>query len=376
MTALFAMTHVAHADPWPFVDRQLRGTMETVPANQYLHVATSAWALTSAGAWTSGFFPGTLWAMYARTADPVWRHEAHAQQAAIDGQKTRTDTHDLGFMFFPSFVNAYRLTAIDAYRQTALTAASSLDLRWQPTVGVIKTSWPASGTGEVKTIVDTLMNLELLFWGSASGGKVSWAQHAKSHALKTAAAHVRPDGSTYHVVTYSSATGAVRSKGTATYWATHVPADHVPPWDFEVPDPSSAPKDTSAAAITASGLLDLAQADPDPAYRNAALTLAQATLASLTATYLAQGTDNPTVLREGTQGRGGKFHAGLIYGDYYFLEALLKAQAMGLSFDAPPAEVVNLAVRGVTASSHDGNMPANTLDGKLSTHWSANGNGQ
>ena len=135
---------LAHADPWPVADQQLRGTLEDVAANRYPHVAASAWNITDASAWTCGFFPGTLWAMYYHTGNPMWRAEAESQQAAIESQKTRTNTHDLGFMFFPSYVNAYRLTGHPPFAQVALTAASSLDTRYVPGAGIIKTSWPAS----------------------------------------------------------------------------------------------------------------------------------------------------------------------------------------------------------------------------------------
>jgi unsaturated chondroitin disaccharide hydrolase len=412
---LLCLGSFAHADPWPFVAQQLTATLGKVAANRYPHYAASAWTVTDATAWSSGFFPGTLWTMYDHTGDPMWRAEAESQQAAIESQKTRTTTHDLGFMFFSSYVNAYRLTGHDPYCQVALTAAGNLAARFKPAVGVIHTAWPGSATGEVKTIIDIMVNLELLFWASANGGNPSWATQAHSHALRTAAEHVRPDGSTYHVVTYYASNGTVKSKGTAQgynaestwargqawaiygftmayrytgdpallqvarrtadYWLGHIPTDEVPYWDFEAPDLTTQPRDSSAAAIAASGLLDLATLDPDAMRQQGYLAQALATLESLSSTaYLAQGTSNPAILLHGTSNKPANkgVDAGLIYGDYYYLEALIRA---GAYVPPPPAEV-NLAVKAVTASSHDGNMPQNTLDNNLSTRWSANGDGQ
>jgi unsaturated chondroitin disaccharide hydrolase len=415
LMGLVGLVATAHADPWPFAARQLQATLTAVPADRYPHYAASAWTLTGASAWTSGFFPGTLWAMYYHTGDPMWRAEAEAQQKAIEAQKTRTTTHDLGFMFFPSYVNAYRLTNHDAYRQIAVIAATNLDKRYKPAVGVIHTAWPGSETGEVKTIIDIMVNLELLFWASQNGGPSNLAAHAHSHALRSATDHVRSDGSTYHVVTYNDSTGAVKSKTTAQgynaestwargqawaiygftmayrytgdtrllnaarlvadYWMSHLPPDDVPYWDFEAPNLTTQPHDSSAAAIATSGLLDFAQIDPDAGRRATYLAQAQATLNSLASVaYLAQGTSTPSLLRHGAQGKGGQMDVGLIYGDYYFLEALIRAEVFGPQ--NPPPAVINLAPKAVIASSHDGNVPQNTLDNKPSTRWSANGDGQ
>jgi unsaturated chondroitin disaccharide hydrolase len=189
---------------------------------------------------------------------------------------------------------------------------------------------------------------------------------AVSHARNTARDHVRPDGSTYHVVEYSARTGAVLSRHThqgysdsstwargqawavhgftmayretgealfldtarrtADYFLAHLPADHVPYWDLDLPSLDGEPRDTSAAAIAASGLVELAGLEPDRRasrrYRAAATDI----LASLSSpAYLAADTDRGAILRHGTQHKpDGNFDTGLIFGDYFFLEALLR----------------------------------------------------
>jgi unsaturated chondroitin disaccharide hydrolase len=413
---LLSIIPSARADIWTFAAQQLTASLGAISSARYPHYTnptTQAWVITDASAWTSGFFPGALWLMYQQTGDPSWRTAAEARQAGIESQKTRTNTHDLGFMFFTSFGNASRLTGHDPYRQVVLTAAGSLATRYSSVVGCIKTSFPSGTSTDFKTIIDTMMNLELLFWASQHGGQAAWAQMAQSHALRAAAEHVRSDGSTYHVVNYSPTTGAVKGRSTAQgyntestwargqawaiygftmayrytrhstllqaarltadYWISHVPADEVPYWDFEAPNLTTQPRDSSAAAIAASGLLELSQLDPNATRRQAYRAQAQATLTSLSSpAYLAQGTPNDAILLHGTSNQPkGNVDTGLIYGDYYFLEAMIRAQ------DLPPqTSDVNLPVAAVTASAHDGNVPQNTLDNNLNTRWSAQGDGQ
>jgi hypothetical protein len=196
---------------------------------------------------------------------------------------------------------------------------------------------------------------------------------AVSHALNTREQHVRADGSTYHLVNYDPATGAVQSKGTvqgysaestwsrgqawavygftmayretgdprfletaratADYFIGHLPADHVPPWDFQAPPVPTPPRDSSAAAIAAAGLLELSRLEPDAGRRQHYFATAQSILLSLSSpAYLAEGTPSQSVLLHGTRNKpSGSYDTGLIWGDYYFLEALLRATVGSLA---------------------------------------------
>jgi len=182
-----------------FVHQQLSRSTLTVATTAYPQStnATGTWNTTAASAWTSGFFPGTLWLAHQQSADHAWDSLAEAWQAGIESQKSNTSTHDVGFMILGSFGNAYRLTGNDAYRQVVLQAAASLATRYSSLVGCIR-SWDSSS--EFRVIIDNMMNLELLFWASKNGGDPVWYDMAVSHALKTAVNHLRADGSTYHVV--------------------------------------------------------------------------------------------------------------------------------------------------------------------------------
>jgi unsaturated chondroitin disaccharide hydrolase len=303
--------------------------------------------------------------MYEETNNSIWKDKAIQWQTGIESQKTNTGTHDVGFMFLTSFANGERLTQNPSYTPILLTAATSLASRYNPTVGAIK-SWDGPPS-TFKVIIDNMMNIELLFWGARHGGSQSWYDMAVSHAKKTAANHVRPDGSTYHLVNYNPQNGTVTSRQTvqgyadsstwsrgqawaiygfsiayreshdpeflltarktADYFIAHLPPDHVPYWDFQAPGIPNEPRDTSAAAIAASGMLELAKLETDPIFAAKYQTAAKDILSSLMSPlYLSDGSTTQAILLHGTQNKNnGNFDTGLTFGDYYFLDALKKA---------------------------------------------------
>jgi unsaturated chondroitin disaccharide hydrolase len=327
------------------------------------------WQLADADNWTSGFFAGSLWLMDEQTGDPVWRRRAERWTAGLESQKTRTDTHDLGFMIFDSFGWQYQLTNDPHARDVAVQAAGSLATRFNPAVGAIK-SWdvdpndPQTPGWRFPVIIDNLMNLQLLFWAAGQpGGDPAFAQLATRHALTSTRVHLRPDGSTAHVALFDPVTGAFQRQetwqghsATSTWsrgqaWAIHgftdayresmrpelldaaqraadwylawLPADRVPYWDFEAPDIPRAPRDASAAAIAASGLAELGRltaGERGAGYRRAA----QDILASLASSYLTLGTPNQAVLTHsvGFFRQDSEVDVGLVYADYYLLEAI------------------------------------------------------
>jgi unsaturated chondroitin disaccharide hydrolase len=350
-----------------FAAVQLDATTQAISTTRYPSATGSsgAWSTTGPAEWTSGFFPGSLWLLYERTGDAGWRGATEAWLVELEDEKNDISTHDVGFKIFPSFGNGQRLTGSEAYRQVVLTAAGSLATRYSPTVGAIR-SWNGPTSSDFRVIIDNMMNLEILFWGASHGGDPAWYEMAVQHALTTRAQHVRADGSTYQVVNFDPATGAVKSRTThqgyddestwsrgqawavygftmsyretgdarfldtarqaADYFIAHLPDDGVPYWDFELPSTAGEPRDSSAAAIAAAGLLELSRLDPDPSRAEGYVDAARAILASLASpSYLAEGTGNAAVLLHGTQNRpDDRFDTGLVYGDYYFLEALLR----------------------------------------------------
>ena len=359
--------HASADEALRFAGFQIERTAAQLPPERYpLNTnATGAWEHKSSSNWGSGFFPGSMWLLYQHTFDPAWKARAEHWQAPIERHKLNTSTHDVGFMIFSSYGNAYRLTGDEAYRGVVLTAAQSLASRYSPTVGSIR-SWNTQT--DFRVIMDNMVNLELLFWAARHGGDPAWRDMALSHALKTRENHVRPDGSSVQIVDYDQATGLVIGKSTkqgltndstwsrgqawaihgfttayretgdprlletarrtADWFIAHAPADGVPAWDFAATAPDE-PRDSSAAAVAASGLLELGRRDPNRWRAQRYLHAGRAVLASLISrAYLARGTANSAVLLHGTYTKpGGNFDTGLTWGDYYLLEALLRERA-------------------------------------------------
>jgi len=325
--------------------------------------------LAKAADWTSGFFPGSLWYLGEATADDSWNTAARRYTAGLESMKHNRRTHDIGFMLQCSFGNGYRLTADSHYRDVLLAGAESLAARFNPTVGCIK-SWDTRAEWPFPVIIDNMMNLELLLWASRTVGDPQFRRIAESHADVTLRHHFRPDGSTYHVVDYDPATGAVRKRQThqgaadesawarGQAWAVYgytlmfretghasyrdqaqktaefilrhprMPADAVPYWDFDAPASPPPPRDASAAAVMSSALFELSGfvGEVDAArYR----TFALAQLRSLaSAAYRAPLGENGCFLllhSTGSFPRRSEVDAPLNYADYYFLEALLRA---------------------------------------------------
>jgi unsaturated chondroitin disaccharide hydrolase len=369
-------------DDLEFARTQLTTTAASVPADRYptRTAPTGEWVTTGPGYWTSGFFPGSLWLSYEATGDPDLRLQAETRQAGIEAQKLDITGNDQGFKVLGSFGNAARLTGSDAYRRVVLRAADSLASRFRPVVGATR-SWGSGPSPDFTVIVDNLMNLELLFWASKHGGDPALYGMALSHALRTMRNHVRRDGSTYHVVDYSPATGLVKrrrtrqgyardstwSRGqawavygftmayretgdprlletarrTADWFITHLPPDRVPYWDFDAPGIPNAPRDSSAAAIAASALLELAALEPDAARAARCRGSAESIIGSLSsADYLARGRPTGAILMHGTQDRPREsYDTGLVFGDYYFLEALLRYRSTPQPPDSPELDI-------------------------------------
>ena len=248
--------------------------------------------------WTSGFFPGSLWYLAEATGDAKLRAAAIAQNAGLVPSKNNRSTHDVGFVLYCSFGNGLRLGGDASYRDIMLTGAESLSRRFNPNVGAIQ-SWDKRNGWEFPVIIDNMMNLELLMWASRTSGYPRFREIAIAHAATTLKNHFRADASSVHVVDYDPATGAVRTRVThqgaadTSAWARgqawglygytmmfretqnpvylaqaqkiaafilnhpRLPADKIPYWDFDAPAIPNEPRDSSAAAIMCSALLEL-----------------------------------------------------------------------------------------------------------------------
>jgi unsaturated chondroitin disaccharide hydrolase len=320
--------------------------------------------------WTSGFFPGCLWYLFEATGDAKWKDAAMKFTALLEPEQHNQRTHDVGFMLYCSYGNGLRLTRNPAYRDVLLNGASSLITRFNPTVGSIQ-SWDRRHGWEFPVIVDNMMNLELLFWAERNQPDKPFGEIARQHADTTLKNHFRADHSSFHVVDYDPETGKVRSKVTHqgvaddSAWARgqawglygftvmyretreerylqqaqkiagfimnhpRLPEDKVPYWDFDAPGIPDAPRDSSAAAIMCSALLELRRyVDKATAAEYAAF--AEAQLRALASPeYLATPGENGGFLLKHATGhkpRNSEVDVPIAYGDYYFLEALLRAR--------------------------------------------------
>jgi len=352
-----------------FAGEQLQKTIAAIDDPAQFPSSTNAdgaWETTGCRGWTSGFFPGCLWYMYEYTGDEEWKQQAMRWTEGLEEIKDYTGNHDVGFMIFNSYGQGYRLTNNRAYKDVIIQASRSLATRYNPNVRSIM-SWNPRGEWKFPVIVDNMMNLELLYWAAKNGGSHVLFGVALNHARTTIRNHVRPDGSTFHVVDYDPDTGEVRGKYThqgysrdsawargqawalygftmtsretknpqmldmaekiADYFVDHLPEDYVPYWDFQAPESPDEPKDTSAAAIAASGLLELETLVRDAAKKEKYHSAAVNILKSLSSSeYLAKGTNSSGILLHGVANKPGNsgVDVSLIYGDYYFLEALLR----------------------------------------------------
>jgi unsaturated chondroitin disaccharide hydrolase len=316
--------------------------------------------------WTSGFFVGNLWQMYDHTRDASWLKAAQKWNVGLEKEKDNTHTHDLGFMLYCSFGNGYRLTRNERYREILLEGARSLCTRFNSKTGCIR-SWD-HGKWQFPVIIDNMMNLELLFWATKTSGDSSFFNIAVIHANTTMKNHFRKDYSSYHVVDYDTATGTPIAKVThqgnsnesawargqawglygytmtyretkdkqylevaekiADFYLSHpnLPDDKIPYWDFDAP---AQERDASAGAIAASALLELSlYSTKGKQY----FTAASEMLKSLSSgKYRARpGTNNDFFLMHcvGHKPGNSEIDVPLIYGDYYYLEALIRLEKM------------------------------------------------
>ena len=333
------------------------------PAKNKMESSDTKW-------WCSGFFPGTLLYIYEYTRDTAILRLAEKKLSILEKEKHFTGNHDLGFMMFCSFGNAYRLTGNPAYKEAVMTAAGSLATRYRPAIQSIQ-SWNGGGRLHCPVIIDNMMNLELLYWVSDQGGDPKYREIALTHSNSTMERHFRPDNSSYHVLDYDLTTGKIIQKITwqgaadssawargqawglygftmmyrfsknkayleqarkiAQYLLNHpnLPADKIPYWDFHAPGIPGTYRDASAAAIIASALLELAQY-VKKAERKQLLAAAETMLRSLASpAYRSAPGENAGFLIKhnvGSLPHKSEVDVSLTYADYYFIEALLRYQ--------------------------------------------------
>jgi len=324
--------------------------------------------------WIEGFYIGMMWLAYKYSDEPYFKEVAESFlsnfQERLDGH-IMLDHHDIGFLYSFSAVAQWRVTGSEEARAIALKAADELIARWRPTVGIIQ-AWGKEGDPENggRMIIDCLLNLPLLFWAFEQTGEQKYYDIANQHALKSQKFLVRGDGSSYHTFYFDPQNGhALRggthqgyedgstwtrgqawgiygfalayrytnnesllqtSKQLAHYFIQRLPEDHVVYWDFDVPIDENTPRDSSAAAITACGLLELLDLlDSNDADRQIFEEVVQASMKSLVENYATSDLPHAEgLLKHGSYHVRGERAPDdyMIWGDYYYLEALIRMQ--------------------------------------------------
>lgn len=351
------------------------GAWRTMPASLSAGYRPEGW---THGNWFCGFWVGLLLASHLWTREERYLKLAEERMRLVAQRADDGNTHDIGFIFWSSAIPFFRITNDALHRDIALKAADQLRRRLVVTArGSYLASWgPLSDPrGRSASAIDTMANIPLLYWAAATSGDASFRLAGIAHAEMTKN-FIRPDNSTYHAVEYDPVSGKrVRGYTFQGYkdeslwargqcWAVYgyaataaVTGEHkyldlaetlgkkwlerlgkmpIPPYDFDDPDPKR-PLDTAASAIMASAFLDIAalhsDADTRETWRDRALNL----LEPLMGEPLAREDSHRGLLKHGCYSwphRDGVDSA-VMFGDYFFVEALCKLAMPGKLVDTP-----------------------------------------
>jgi len=324
--------------------------------------------------WTNGFWPGLLWLIYQHNGDERLKSIAAACEEKLD-EPMHAYTglhHDVGFMWTPTAIAQYKLLGNEASKVRALTVASHLAGRYNAKGKFIRAWNQEERVGWA--IIDCMMNLPLLYWASETTGDPRFHHIAVEHANTTLREFIRPDGSVRHIVHFSPETGErigvisgqgysedsawargtswaiygfalsyrytkdlnylAAAKQTASFFLSKLQPNQAPSWDFRAPEESKSIHDSSAAACVASGLLELAKhvrAEEALFYEQKAIEI----LRMLDQNYGAwDDAGEEGLIRRATANYPKKHfvEVPIIYGDYYFAEAISKLRGNELSY--------------------------------------------
>lgn len=371
-----------------FAERQVRWLIETHPDFFPMYTVQGKWKHGGEKwtHWTDGFLGGMMWQFYLREVNHAagmtsmegkfempqtyWRQQAEHYSKLLEDRQHDRNVHDLGFIFLSTYLPWYELTGDKHLHDVLIQAGRTLAMRFKE-----KGQYLRSFVGDDSLFIDIMMNVPIIFFAANETGDRELARIAAAHCRTTRDKIVRADGSTAHEGIFDLQTGAFLRETThqglagnsawarglawslygyskcftltgnrefmdvaarnARYWIDHLPADGVPFWDFEAdlkqPPPWGAQKESSAGAIAASGLLDLARLTNDSArraeYEQCALKMLDAMVQP---EYLASETPGwEGILKHGVYHT--KKNLGVdesvMWGEYFFVEALTKVAA-------------------------------------------------
>jgi len=357
------------SEAWQKLTQKVSRTSKRIGAN-FPHASVDGrYELEEPYWWTAGFWPGLLWLIYRDTEDESLKQLAEECETRLDAVQQdyyRLD-HDMGFMWTLTSTARYKLLGNEDSKRRALVAANLLMGRFNANGNFIR-AWNPWQEGEDNrgiAIIDCLMNLPLLYWASEETGDPRFKSVAKKHTETVLSHFIRSDGAVHHIVRFDPETGekveavggqgyspdSAWSRGTAWaiygltlgyhytgeinylvtaqkvahFFISHLPEDFVPAWDFRLPAGIDSPRDSSAGAIAACGLLLLAEKVKEtesPIYQRAGERI----LESLYKNYGDwEGLEEGLILHGTSHFPEGKYTDNpLIYGDYYFVEGLAR----------------------------------------------------
>lgn len=325
--------------------------------------------------WTNGFWAGMLWQLYNATHNDLFRSAAENVEtrldAALDGFENID--HDAGFLWLHTAGANYRLTGNERSKRRLLHAAVTLAGRFNPDLGIIRAwngQWMPGYDSAGGAIIDTMMNLPLLYLAAEITGDPRFKSIATRHA-DTALKHMfRADGSCEHQVVFDVNTGEIlgkpggqgcesgsawsrgqawaiygfalsyrhtgnvrylnAAKCVANYFIANVSTTgYVPLADFRAPaEPVF--YDTTAGAAAACGMLELADAlgeSEKPLYAVSAKKILEA----IDAKWCDYDPETDGIVGGGSVSyHEANHHQKIIYGDYFFTEGILRL--LGKSF--------------------------------------------
>lgn len=359
---------------------QVRRLIENHPGFYPLYTERGRWKHDKPAwtHWCDGFLPGMMWIfLESGVADDAgyWRKMAEKYSSDLEHRKEDRDVHDLGFIFYHGTYKRWFDATVREGKPNAklndvvIRAGQVLAMRFKKNGNYLR-----SFISDESLFIDIMMNVPVIFYAAGQTDDRQLLDVAMKHCLTTRRTLVRGDGSTSHEGIFDLNTGEFLRQTThqgyrgdsawsrgltwslygfgtchelhadarflqtaemnAQFYLENTPSDGVPPWDYDAPESGKLSRhqpDSSAAAIAACGLFNLAKLSPDAGrarkYREAALNIVNTLTKPL---YLA--TDDPNwegILKRGVY----HIHKGLgvdesvMWGEFFFVEALAKALA-------------------------------------------------
>lgn len=328
----------------------------------YIYANGGTYKISGGTNWTDSFYVGMLWLDWCRTKNAAIYHNIEMQMQEFEQrlkQNRGLDNHDIGFLYTLSAVAGYKATGDEKYAAMAEKAARLLAKRYHPGAKFIQAWGNPNGRDNYRLIIDCMLNIPLIYWCAEKTGDRALFEIAYNHAVTTNKVIFRNDSSAYHTYYFDYDTGkplcgkthqgagddTAWSRGqawaiygfaisytytkneaflqsaekAADYFIAHLPKDMVAFWDLCFNDGDNEPRDSSAAAIAACGLLELAEASGNAYYRETAERI----VASLCKNYMSPDEsealiDHAAYTVPGNEG----VDEACIWGDYYFAEAL------------------------------------------------------